>query len=147
MTTVRIPLDDAPGPGEIRMIDLGRHRVGVIRVGDAFHALADRCPHRGAPLCSSGRAVRGITLRDGHPQQEPEALAIRCPWHKWDFDIASGRCLVEPRMQVRRYQVTVEDHHIVVSLDQPRSQGHPDDRSLLHGGPSTSGRPVTRGSR
>ncbi len=102
------------------MLDLGRHRVGVIRVGDAFHALADRCPHRGAPLCSSGRAVRGITLRDGRPEQKAEAAAIRCPWHKWDFDIATGRCLVEPRMQVRRYQVTIEEHHIVVSLEHPR---------------------------
>lgn len=62
--------------------------TGVIRVGDTFHALADRCPHRGAPLCSHGRTVRGMTIRDGRPQQAPHAAAIRCPWPKWDFDMA-----------------------------------------------------------
>ena len=52
-----------PAPGRIRMIEVGGHRVGLVRVGDEVHALADRCPHRGAPLCSGGRTVHGIETR------------------------------------------------------------------------------------
>ena len=112
----RIPL--AP-PGRIRMIELGGHRVGLVRVGEEVHALADRCPHRGAPLCSGGRTVHGIELGDGAPVRGAERALIRCPWHKWDFDIASGRCVVHPTLRVRRYRVTVERDDVVVRLEHP----------------------------
>jgi nitrite reductase/ring-hydroxylating ferredoxin subunit len=42
---------------------------------------------------------------------------VRCPWHKWDFDVASGRCVVDPQLRVRRYPVTVSGGQVVVSLD------------------------------
>jgi nitrite reductase (NADH) small subunit len=116
---VRIALADAPADGQVRMLDLGGHRVGLFRVGDALHALADRCPHRGAPLCSSGRTVHGVALREGSPAQGAGRASLRCPWHKWDFDIATGRCLVHERLRVRRYRVTVHGDDVVVSLEHP----------------------------
>jgi nitrite reductase (NADH) small subunit len=116
---VRISLADAPVAGEVRMLDLGGHRIGLYRVGDALHALADRCPHRGAPLCSSGRTVRGVYLNDGSPTRGAERAHVRCPWHKWDFDIATGRCLVHADMRVRRYRVDIEDDDVVVRLEHP----------------------------
>jgi nitrite reductase (NADH) small subunit len=118
---VRISLADAPAAGEVRLLDLGGHRIGLYRVGDALHALADRCPHRGAPLCSSGRTVRGVRLNDGSPTRGAERAHLRCPWHKWDFDIATGRCLVHPDMRVRRYRVTIERGDVVVRLEHPES--------------------------
>ena len=115
----RIPLDELPEPGRIRMIDVGGHRVGLIRVGDELHAVADRCPHRGAPLCSGGRTVHGIRTDDGVPVRGTERALLRCPWHKWDFDIASGRCVVHPTLRIRRYRVTVGDDDAVVELAHP----------------------------
>jgi nitrite reductase (NADH) small subunit len=117
----RITLADAPTAGEVRVLQVGGRRVGLYRVGDALHALADRCPHRGAPLCSSGRVVRGIALRDGAPVQGEQPALLRCPWHKWDFDIATGRCLVHPRLRVRRYRVTIEADEVVVTLEHPQA--------------------------
>jgi nitrite reductase/ring-hydroxylating ferredoxin subunit len=117
----RIPLADLPAPGRIHMVDLGGHRVGLVRVGDEVHALADRCPHRGAPLCSGGRTVHGIALGDGVPVRGAERALLRCPWHKWDFDIASGRCVVHPTLRVRRYRVTVADDEVIVHLEHPAS--------------------------
>jgi nitrite reductase (NADH) small subunit len=116
---VRISLADAPAAGQVRMLDIGGHRVGLYRVGDALHALADRCPHRGAPLCSSGRTVRGVYLSEGSPTRGGERAHVRCPWHKWDFDIATGRCLVHADMRVRRYHVTIDDDDVVVRLEHP----------------------------
>ena len=115
----RIPLADLPDPGQIRMIAVGGHRIGLIRVGDELHAVADRCPHRGAPLCSGGRTVHGLRFGDGAPERGAERALLRCPWHKWDFDVASGRCVVHPTLRVRRYRVTVEDEHAVVRLEHP----------------------------
>ena len=115
----RIPLDELPEPGRIRMVEVGGHRVGLIRVGDELHAVADRCPHRGAPLCSGGRTVHGIRIDDGVPVRGTERALLRCPWHKWDFDIASGRCVVHPTLRIRRYRVTVGDAEAVVELAHP----------------------------
>jgi nitrite reductase (NADH) small subunit len=115
----RIPLADVPAPGQVRMLEIGGHRIGLVRVGEELHALADRCPHRGAPLCSGGRMVHGIRLSGGMPVRGAERAIVRCPWHKWDFDIASGRCLVHPTLRVRRYRVTVEGEDVVVRLQHP----------------------------
>jgi nitrite reductase/ring-hydroxylating ferredoxin subunit len=114
----RLPLRDAPAEGDVRLVELAGHRLGLFRVGDRLHALADRCPHRGAPICS-GRVttpieVAGSRLRLGRP-----ASVLRCPWHKWEFDIATGRCLVDESLRLRRYAVRVEGDEIVVSLDRP----------------------------
>jgi 3-phenylpropionate/trans-cinnamate dioxygenase ferredoxin subunit len=115
----RIPLADLPEAGRIHMIELGGHRVGLVRVGEEVHALADRCPHRGAPLCSGGRTVHGIELEGGAPVRRPERGLIRCPWHKWDFDIGSGRCLVHPTLRLRRYRVTLDEGDAVIRLEHP----------------------------
>ncbi len=114
----RIPLVDAPEEGGVRMLEVGRHRVGLYRVAGDLHALADRCPHRGASLCAGriGTTVEadGDLLRAG-----PQRSIVRCPWHKWEFDIASGRCLVDARLRVRRYRVCVDGDDVVVTLDHP----------------------------
>jgi nitrite reductase/ring-hydroxylating ferredoxin subunit len=90
-----------------------------MRLGDEIHALADRCPHRGAPLCSSGQVVTSIERRaDGTLDLGPEGALIRCPWHKWDFDIATGTCPVDGHMRVRTYAVRPDGDGVVVSLDR-----------------------------
>ena len=98
------------------MVVVDGHRIGLYRVGGTFHALADRCPHRGAPLCTGMIAtpveVDGETVVLG-----PRRSVVRCPWHKWEFEIASGRCLVDSRLRVRRYAVHADDEHVVVTLD------------------------------
>jgi nitrite reductase (NADH) small subunit len=116
---LRLPLAEAPAHGERRIVELGGHRIGLYRVGDELHALADRCPHRGAPLCSSGRIATAIELRDGRPALGPPDTLVRCPWHKWDFDIATGRCAVDARLRVRRYAVRVEHDEVVLTLNHP----------------------------
>jgi nitrite reductase/ring-hydroxylating ferredoxin subunit len=114
----RLPLAEAPSEGAVRIVDVGGHRVGLYRVGAELHALADRCPHRGAPICA-GRVVTPIEVRDGSLELGTRGSVLRCPWHKWEFEIATGRCLVDDRLRVRRYAVEVDGDDVVVSLDLP----------------------------
>jgi 3-phenylpropionate/trans-cinnamate dioxygenase ferredoxin subunit len=116
---LRIAAADLPRPGHVALVTIGRHRVGIMRVGDEIYALADRCPHRGAPLCSAGEIVTGIERRsDGTLELGPEGTLIRCPWHKWDFEIATGRCPVDDRKRVRAYTVARDGDDVIVSLDR-----------------------------
>ena len=116
---VRIAVADAPAVGEVRLVELDGHTIGFYRVGDQYHAVANRCPHRGAPLCSAGRVVRGIALVNGSPTRGAAYGLLRCPWHKWDFDIATGRCLVQPRLRVRRYHVERDGDDLIITLQHP----------------------------
>jgi nitrite reductase/ring-hydroxylating ferredoxin subunit len=113
----RLPLSAAPAEGERLLVDLAGHRVGVFRLDGGFFALADRCPHRGAPLCSSGEVVNAVEGVGDERRVTRAGALVRCPWHKWDFDIASGRCEVDARLRVRRYPVRVEGDELVVRLD------------------------------
>jgi 3-phenylpropionate/trans-cinnamate dioxygenase ferredoxin subunit len=40
---------------------------------------------------------------------------LRCPWHGWEFDMATGQTLFDPeRTRVKVYPVIIEDGMIVV---------------------------------
>jgi len=114
---VRVPVGDAPSEGGVRIVELDGHRIGLYRVGDAFFALADRCPHRGAPLCA-GSVATAVEVRDGEIVLGTPNATVRCPWHKWEFDIPTGRALLDERLRVRRYDVRVNGDEIIVSLDR-----------------------------
>jgi nitrite reductase (NADH) small subunit len=114
----RIPLRDAPDEGAVRMLEVDGHRVGLYRVAGNLHALANRCPHRGAPLCA-GMIATPLEADGATVMLGPRHSVVRCPWHKWEFDIATGRCLVDTRLRVRRYAVHLDGEDVVVTLDQP----------------------------
>lgn len=100
------------------MVDLAGHRVGLFRVEGTLHALADRCPHRGAPLCA-GKVATPIVAGTAGLELGREHSIVRCPWHKWEFDIATGRALADDRLRVRRYAVRVDGDDVVVTMDRP----------------------------
>jgi nitrite reductase (NADH) small subunit len=119
-------VDELP-PGERRIVVpfRGRAGIGVFNVNGAFHALRNLCPHKSGPLCTGrvqGRIVadappsgRSLAVDDYRVDQEGEI--IRCPWHLWEFEIATGRCLVDPKARVKTYPVSVEDGQVVVYAD------------------------------
>jgi nitrite reductase/ring-hydroxylating ferredoxin subunit len=114
----RLPLREAPGEGDVRMLEIAGHRIGLFCVSGRLHALADRCPHRGAPICA-GRIATPIETDGEQVTVGAPHSVLRCPWHKWEFDIATGRALVDDRLRVRRYAVRLDEEDVVVSLDHP----------------------------
>lgn len=106
----------------------GRAGIGVFNVGGRYHALRNLCPHKLGPLCTgrvSGRIVAAAppTAPAADLDMVREGEIIRCPWHLWEFEIATGRCRVDPAMRVKTYPVRVEDGRVVVyarEADLPR---------------------------
>ena len=98
-----------------RVVEVEGRRIGVLAVGDAFYAVHDRCPHMGASVCAG--TVSG-TFVAGPPHQLVYGRhdgVIRCPWHGWEFDLGTGRSLLEPdRVGLKTYEVTVEDGEVVL---------------------------------
>jgi nitrite reductase/ring-hydroxylating ferredoxin subunit len=88
--------------------------LGVVRNPHTggLHALRNRCPHSGAPLCLGSIVERasgnpGSYLSTGRP-------ILRCPWHGWEYDLETGRCPDDARMRVAVYPVRIEGDRVLV---------------------------------
>jgi nitrite reductase (NADH) small subunit len=98
-----------------RVVELEGRPVGIIASGEEFFAIHDRCPHMAASMCS-GSLGGTFVAADPHDYVfGREERVIRCPWHGWEFDLETGRSLLEPRrVGLRTYQVSVVDDQVVV---------------------------------
>ncbi|MBT8400892.1 MAG: Rieske (2Fe-2S) protein [Rhodothermia bacterium] len=99
-------------PGTRRIINVKGRQVGVFNVAGRFYALRNICPHQGAPLCEGEIGSTLLPSRPGEYVVGREGEVLRCPWHQWEFDITSGRCLVDSRVRVKTFEVVVRDGHL-----------------------------------
>lgn len=102
-------VSEIPAGGR-KMVELAGRTVGVFNVNGRFYALRSSCPHQGGPLCLG--VTTGLVTSDGpgHFRYEREGEILRCPWHGWEFDLATGRSVFDPtRTRVRSYPVEVEE--------------------------------------
>jgi nitrite reductase (NADH) small subunit len=98
-----------------RIVDVEGRPVGVISVGEEFFAIHDRCPHMGASMCTGSLGGTFVPAAPHELVYGMEDRVIRCPWHGWEFDLETGRSLLEPdRVGLRTYRVTQEDGHVVL---------------------------------
>ncbi len=94
-------------PGDVRALRYFDRDLVLYRADDGTPRLLDaHCPHLGAHLAVGGRV---------------EGDCLRCPFHGWKFDGASGACVdipygdatrVPPRARARSYP-TLERNHMI----------------------------------
>jgi 3-phenylpropionate/trans-cinnamate dioxygenase ferredoxin subunit len=82
---------------EIRRVEVAGKGLCLVRLGDEFFALADRCPHGGARL--SGGRFAAVIESDGpgHYRMCRQDEMIRCPWHGWEYDVRTGQSWSDPK--------------------------------------------------
>jgi nitrite reductase/ring-hydroxylating ferredoxin subunit len=106
---------DEVARGGMREALLGKVAIVVVRThDDRLYALRNICPHAGARL-ARGSLERVIVGDDVGSYALSDGYAVRCPWHGWEFDVSTGRCIADPeRTRVRSYRVYVEDGDVIV---------------------------------
>jgi 3-phenylpropionate/trans-cinnamate dioxygenase ferredoxin subunit len=98
-----------------RVVDVAGRKIGVVSSGEEFYAVIDRCPHMAASMTAG--TVSGTFVPAGAHEYvyAKHDKVIRCPWHGWEFDLETGRSLLEPeRVGLKTYPVTVEDGIVVL---------------------------------
>ena len=86
-----------------RRFDIGRHRIALIRIGDDFYAIGDRCTHADYSL-SEGEIY-------------PEEREIECWKHGSTFSLVDGQPQSLPAVKpVPVYEVEVDDGAVWVVL-------------------------------
>jgi 3-phenylpropionate/trans-cinnamate dioxygenase ferredoxin component len=100
---VRVCAVDDIDPGTARRFDVGKHRIALVRIGDDFYAIGDRCSHA------------DFSLSDGDVYAED--LEIECWKHGSTFDLKTGEPQSLPATKpVPVYSVVVEDGEVKVML-------------------------------
>ena len=73
------------------VVEIGGREIGIYRVNGRFHALLNRCPHLGGPLCRGGLVHEIYAPVPGDVRGDQSKTYVTCPWHNWEFDITTGQ--------------------------------------------------------
>jgi 3-phenylpropionate/trans-cinnamate dioxygenase ferredoxin subunit len=116
--------------GDRKLIDVNGKSIGVFRVDDRFYALRNRCPHQFGPLCVGTLAPRAVSTGPGDVRIEQGPPLIACPWHGWEYDLATGQSFMGPgrgNPPALSYDVDVLPGSEIVG-DAEDGRGRPDGR-------------------
>lgn len=109
-------------PGEHKVEVIGKRSIGIFNINGEYYAISNYCPHQGAELCRG--AVSGTNLQSrvyeyvyGRDQE-----IIRCPWHRWEFDIKTGTSLFDDKVRIRCYQVKEEEGEVKIVFAEAADQ-------------------------
>jgi nitrite reductase/ring-hydroxylating ferredoxin subunit len=103
---------DVP-PGTGVAVDAGGVPVALFNVDGEFHAIHGTCAHRGGPL-GQGTVV---------------GASVLCPWHLWEYEIATGACVNNPDARVARFEVRREGDDLLVRVVDPAPPLDPASRA------------------
>jgi nitrite reductase/ring-hydroxylating ferredoxin subunit len=102
-------------PGSMVQTTIGAQAVVVAR-GETgrLYAFGARCLHQGAPL-AQGRLLTSV---EGDRTGEYRLCAgrdiVKCPWHGYEYDLASGQVLFDARRRLRVFPVAERDGRVVI---------------------------------
>ena len=118
-------LNDFP-ERSVRVVSIEGREIGVMRWRDdelfAFH---NRCPHQGGPLCRGFFGPKLVSRDGGVPgrlEADDDVPIVVCPWHKWEFEAATGRSVTDSDYRVRTYPIKVEDGRVLLAMRLPHGR-------------------------
>jgi nitrite reductase (NADH) small subunit len=90
-------VDEIP-EGQRKIIDAEGLSIGVFHQEGEWVALQNSCLHRGGPVCAGDLANGTLT----------------CPWHGYQYALATGQLLLDRTAVLPKYPVTVRDGRVTV---------------------------------
>ncbi len=105
-------------PGGRKIVRVAGREVGIFNLEGTLYALKNVCAHQGARVCL-GKVV-GTTLPSDVYEFKfgLEGRVLRCPWHEWEYDIATGEALFDPKVRVVTYPVEIIDGAVAVTIPE-----------------------------
>ena len=98
LTKVARKADIPVGTGKV--VEAGGKSIAVFNCEGTFYAMDNACKHRGGPLGEGSLAGTSVT----------------CPWHGWEYDVASGACQMDPSIKMQTFDVKVDGDDLLICL-------------------------------
>jgi nitrite reductase/ring-hydroxylating ferredoxin subunit len=100
-------LADIP-PGSRKLVEAAGRPIVIFNVGGRLFAVSNRCPHAGGSLVHGKQVGLLVSTEPGTYDYSRQGEIIRCPWHSWEFDLATGKSWCDPgAVRVKSYPVEV----------------------------------------
>lgn len=120
MARLRIgTVEEFNGNNVRKIISLKNKDICVLQSGGNYYAYENHCLHQGGPSCEGviiGK-VEAVLAEDrsciGERFSDTETHFV-CPWHSWEYDVATGECAADRRMKLKSYEVIAEGDEIYV---------------------------------
>ncbi|MFB6312176.1 MAG: Rieske (2Fe-2S) protein [Salinirussus sp.] len=108
-------------PGDRLLVEIEGRDIAVFNVDGEYRAYLNWCPHQGGPACEgalTGRATASFDRESLTTTVEwlDEAGTLICPWHDWEYDVRTGKCISDPDVELPSYSVQVEDGRLLVDM-------------------------------
>ena len=91
---------DLPAEGQAKEFSVAGRTLCVATIAGRPLALDNVCPHRGGPL------AEGVV----------EHGKIICPWHQFEFDLATGEAAHSPTLKALTYALRLVDDQVMVEI-------------------------------
>lgn len=87
-----------PKNGAIIVFGPDGEEIALFHVAGKYYAISNVCPHEGGPL----------------GEGEIDNTTVTCPWHSWQFDIKTGKCINNVGEEVKTYPIQIHDGIIYI---------------------------------
>jgi nitrite reductase (NADH) small subunit len=110
------PLDRF-GDRSVQLVTLDSKEWAVARWEGELFVFRNVCPHRAGPV-GRGALLSGLICKsvDSLSKDDGEPVVV-CPWHRWEFELRSGRAVRESHRHLRIYRARVVGARVVVDMD------------------------------
>ena len=116
MRVVVCPVDELPAWRMRTVMANGAPVVVAHAPEGTYRAVRGVCAHQGGMLGDGALSYLISADEPGAYLISRRAEILRCPWHSYEYDIATGRCLTDPRLRLRTYPVQVDAGNVVVDV-------------------------------
>lgn len=100
MAFLRVLKKEEIPAGMIRELQIDGKVIALANVGGKFYAIDNVCLHRGGPLAEG----------------ELRGNAVTCPWHGWEYDVTTGKAVMNPAVGVQTYAVEVRGDDVYIDV-------------------------------
>jgi nitrite reductase/ring-hydroxylating ferredoxin subunit len=107
-------------PGR-KIVEIRGTEVAIFRLGSAFYAFENICPHAGGPACQ-GKMLPLTLEAVGEDKSSSgrvfsrEHVNVVCPWHGMEFNIRTGIHPISKRHRLRKIAVWVDQDDVLITL-------------------------------
>ena len=98
VTVARV--EDVP-PGSVVRVEAGGEEIALANLEGELYAVQNACLHLEGPL--------------GEGKIDVDRY-LTCPWHGWKYDVRTGKNDFDLALQLKTYEVKVEDGEIKVAV-------------------------------
>lgn len=107
---------EIPEHGQSKILEVQGMEIGIFNLDGDYFAIANHCSHQGGPLCE-GEISNSFGLDEkGELIYDKRDRVIKCPWHAWPFDIATGQSTLTDSLSAPTFETKVADGKVYVVL-------------------------------